>query len=301
MMDAEDAADVDLQVELGSWVAVQPSAVTPPGYVCFVDGVRRIEHRILAEADDRTLFGLLGSFAVGATRSSAQARVVEENVQRTCVLGGGVELAPWDIRLPNGGATLRFDPTTVAENTPEAALQGLQNSMREHEAALAESLCANDTLVFLDGPLTFFTATKIPVLGYVKRLLRSYLPPQQALLLRTLEAGQRTPLFLIKDTRHHRYSWYTRIGSGRTIESFLTGIVRLETSSAIGLEQARSLADLSTALLPRFASSAGRDPRAPQNLYPIGGLENALRHKMGDTLVIRRAIEAYLHGLERSP
>jgi hypothetical protein len=62
----------------------------------------------------------------------------------------------------------------------------------------------------------------------------------------------------------------------------------------------RSLADLSAALLPRFASSAGRDPRAPQNLYPIGGLENALRHKMGDTLVIRRAIEAHLHGLERS-
>ena len=298
--DAEDVADVDLQVEFGSWVAVQPSAVTPPSRVYFVDGVRRIEHRILAEADDRTLFGLLGSFAVGATQISAQARVVEEKVQRTCVLGGGVELAPWDIRLPNGGPTLRFDATTVAENTPEAALQGLQNAMREREAALAESLSADDALVFLDGPLTFFTATKIPVVGYVKRLLRSYLPTQPALLLRTLEVGQRTPLFLIKDTRHHRYSWYTRIGSGRTIESSLAGIVRLETSSAIGLEQARSLADLSTALLPRFASSAGRDPRAPQNLYPIGGLETALRHQMGDTLVIRRAIEAYLHGLERS-
>jgi hypothetical protein len=296
----EQEAEVDLQVELGSWVAVQPSAVTPAAPLFFVDGVRRIEHRILVEAGDRTLFGLLGSFAVGATRVAAQARVLREEIRRTCVVGGGVELAPWEIRLPNRGTALRFEAAAVAENTPEAALQGLQNSMREREAALAESLSADDTLVFLDGPLTFFTATKIPVVGYVKRLLRSYLPPQPALLLRTLEVGQRTPLFLIKDTRHHRYSWYTRIGSGRMIESSLTGIVRLETSSAIGLEQVRSLADLSAALLPRFASSAGRDPRAPQNLYPIGGLENALRHKMGDTLVIRRAIEAHLHGLERS-
>ena len=226
---------------------------------------------------------------------------MRESVQRTCVLGGGVEFAPWEMRLPNGGPTLRFDPTTVAENTPEAALQGLQNSMREHEAALAESLSADGTLVFLDGPLTFFTASKLPVIGYVKRLLRSYLPPQQALLLRTLEVGQRTPLFLIKDTRHHRYSWYTRIAAGRPIESSLAGIVRLETSSAIGLDHVRSVADLSAALLPRFASSAGRDPRAPQNLYPIGGLETALRHKLGDTLVIRRAIESYLHSAEQLP
>ena len=297
--DADDVADVDLLVELGSWVAIQPTAITPPRRIYFVDGVRRIEHRILVEADDRTLFGLLGSFAVGATEVTAQAKVVKEEIHRRCVVGGGVELAPWEIRLPNGSTTLSFAPSAVAENTPEAALQGLQNSMRECEAASAESLSTDDALVFLDGPLTFFTATRVPVVGYVKRLLRSYLPPPQAVLLRTLEVGQRTPLFLIKDTRHHRYSWYTRIGSGRMIESSLTGIVRLETSSALGLEQVRSLADLSAALLPRFASSAGRDPRAPQNLYPIGGLENALRHQMGDTLVIRRAIEAFLHGLER--
>lgn len=298
--DDEQPADVDLQVELGSWVAVLPASVTPSPRIFFVDGVRRIEHRILVESEARTLFGLLGSFAVGATRVTSRAEVVGEEIRRITVVGGGFELTRWEFRLPAGGATLSFDALAVAENTPESPLQGLQNSMREREAALAKSLSADDSLVFLDGPLTFFTATKLPVVGFVKRLLRSYLPPEKALLLRNLQVGQRTPLFLIKETRHQRYSWYTRIGSGRVIDSTLTGIVRLETSSSLDFELVRRLADLSTAVLPRFASSPVRDPRAPQNLYPIGGLENALRHRLGDTLVIRRAIEAHLHGMGRT-
>ena len=46
--------------------------------------------------------------------------------------------------------------------------------------------------------------------------------------------------------------------------------------------------------LPGFASSPIRDPRAPQNLYPIGALEDHLRRRMGDQEFIRRSIEAHL-------
>jgi hypothetical protein len=46
--------------------------------------------------------------------------------------------------------------------------------------------------------------------------------------------------------------------------------------------------------LPRFASQPQHDPRAPQNLLPIGGLERRLRHEMGDSAFIRRAIEDQL-------
>jgi hypothetical protein len=132
----------------------------------------------------------------------------------------------------------------------------------------------------------------------VKRLLRNYLPPSESLLLRTLPVGQRTPIFLIKETRHDWYSWYTRIATGRRIDSALTGVVRVETSSALAMQAVRRLADLSARVLPRFASAPGHDPRAPQNLYPIGGLERALRHLMGDPLVVRRAIEAHLYAGE---
>ena len=35
------------------------------------------------------------------------------------------------------------------------------------------------------------------------------------------------------------------------------------------------------------------DARAPQNLYPIGGLETQLRHTLGDHDWIRRHIEMH--------
>jgi hypothetical protein len=40
------------------------------------------------------------------------------------------------------------------------------------------------------------------------------------------------------------------------------------------------IADRSAALLPVVASEPHLDPRAPQNLVPIGALERQLRHRM---------------------
>jgi hypothetical protein len=174
-----------------------------------------------------------------------------------------------------------------------APVQCLQNAMRRREAELAETMAAAGGMVFLDGPLTFVAESVRPVVGFVKRLLKPYLPPPQSGLLRTLAVGERTPLFLI-EAHTPRYSWYVRLGRGRPIDSAVAGIVRLETSGALGKDAARELADASARELPRFASSPERDPRAPQNVYPIGGLETALRHRLGDHLVVRRAIESRL-------
>jgi hypothetical protein len=54
--------------------------------------------------------------------------------------------------------------------------------------------------------------------------------------------------------------------------------------------QAIRLADRVSASLPRFASDRHKDPRAPQNLYPIGGLERELRHRLGDREMAIRAL-----------
>jgi hypothetical protein len=50
------------------------------------------------------------------------------------------------------------------------------------------------------------------------------------------------------------------------------------------------LADLTATVLPRFASKPHKDPRAPQNLVPIGGLERQLRRRLGDARLIQRAL-----------
>ncbi|HEX8630952.1 MAG TPA: hypothetical protein VF755_22580, partial [Catenuloplanes sp.] len=50
------------------------------------------------------------------------------------------------------------------------------------------------------------------------------------------------------------------------------------------------LADLSLVTLPRFASTPYKDPRAPQNLIPIAGLERRLRGLLGDARLLHRAL-----------
>ena len=292
--DDAEPATVDIRVERPVWEAVRPAPGPVAGRIAFVDGVRRIEHRLLVAEGQRTVYGLLGSFGVGAVCVDGAARVGHELVGRVLVTGGGLKLPPFEA-LVGDRHRLRFEPVSEPENDPATPVEGLQTSMRQSEAGLAERLSAEVDVVFQDGPLTFLTAAaRGAVVGFVKRLLRTYLEPEPQALLPRLAVGERTPVFLIAG-RDPRYSWYARIAHGRPIESELTGIARLEAPAARGLEEACRLADLSARLLPRFASDAARDPRAPQNLYPIGGLEAQLKHRLGDATVVRRAIEARLH------
>ena len=294
--EGQEPARVDTGVETATWAGVRPAAAPPPRRMAFVDGVRRIEHRLLVDSGGSTVFGLLGSYGVGAAVVAGVARVAHETIGRVAVTGGGLRLDPFSASVGDGRAGVVFDPVAEAENTPAAPVEGLQRSMRAGEAGLAERLAAEVDVVFLDGPLSYVTAAaRGPVVGFIKRLLRTYLDPDRAALLPRLGIGERTPLFLVEAAREPRYSWYLRIGAGRAIDSTLTGVVRLEAPSGPGLEAARDLADLSAAQLPRFASDASRDPRAPQNLLPIGALEARLKHLLGDHAVVRRAIEARLH------
>ena len=290
----EAAVPVDIRVEQAAWAAIRPAATPRPVRIAFVDGVRRIEHRLLIGDGERTVFGLLGSFGVGAVLVDTTARVGYETIGRVAVAGGGLSLDPFVAPL-NGRGVLLFDPRTEADNTPVSPLEGLQKAMRQGEASLAERLSAEVDVAFLDGPLTFLTAAaRGRIVGFVKRLLRNYLDPSAHALLPRLDVGERTPLFLIAG-RQPRYSWYARIAHGLPIESALTGVARLEAPAGRGLAEARALADLSTREMRRFASDATHDPRAPQNLFPIGGLEARLKHLLGDASVVSRAIEAQLH------
>jgi hypothetical protein len=42
--------------------------------------------------------------------------------------------------------------------------------------------------------------------------------------------------------------------------------------------------------LGRFASTEYKDSRAPQNLYPIAGLERELRRRLGEPNLLYRAL-----------
>lgn len=298
----EVPADVDLTVEQPTWEAIRPSERSRPRLV-FVDGVRRVEVRLLADLDGETHFGLFGALAAGAVRiTGKRADTLPPAVSRVIVMGGGIAGEQLTVPSIAGSIALPFAWHPTGDNTPAAPLQELQRLMRETEVAVAQEHGAEpETWVIADGPLVHRRSSAAPILGYVKRLQRAYLPRTEASLLALLAVGQRTPLFLVRDAagRFDRYSWYLRLAGAPPIAHPLAGIVRLEISTGGGLARAREAADVSAGALPEFASTPERDPRAPQNLLPIGALERALRHALGDPQWIRRMLIAYLNTAER--
>ena len=158
--------------------------------------------------------------------------------------------------------------------------------MREAERALALDLAAAGYLVVLDGPLNFVVGRNARVVGYVKTHHRAFLPPEQHRRVPQLGLGERTSLFAIEE----RYSCYARIGMPGPHAGPWSGIVRLHFSGEEGLDGAKRLADAQTARLPKYAGVPHCDPRAPQNLQPIGALESQLRHLMGDARLAARAV-----------
>ena len=133
----------------------------------------------------------------------------------------------------------------------------------------------------------------------MKRIQQWYVPRAELELLATLLPGERTPLFRIpgsaQDPLHlaeGRYSWFVRLPAPGPHVHYLGGVLRLECSASISIERAAELADQTATLLPRLASSPVRDPRAPQNLTPVGALEAHLTHLLGDRRLISRLLIA---------
>lgn len=294
-VEGDTAAPAAHVVEAVPWAPVAASAADPPRRIGFLDGARRIELRLFAEEGGTIAPALAGSWAVGLAWGGERSEIGLIRTGRALVVGGG--LAHADLRMTVGKARIDFAASSVAGTTPADPLQGLQNAMREAEAALAREVMATDApdLLVLDGPLTYFAGEGL-VVGMIKRQNRPHLRPDQAGILGLLGVGERTPLFLLGDQRLERFSWYLRIGPRRPIDGTMTGIVRLETSTAAGLDHARRVADITAAVLPRFATEWGKDPRAPQNLYPVAQLERELHRRLGDRMILRRAIESALWG-----
>jgi hypothetical protein len=283
---------LELDVEGIQWEPVKGAQIDSLPCCAFVDGARRVDVRLFAEEGDHAAPALAGSWAVGVAWSTLPPQIGEVIVGRELVIGGG--LSSEDLIVTIGNQELRYRFAGVAGASPLEPIQGLQNQMRLAEAELARltTIGRKADVLVLDGPLTYFSTA--PAIGLVKRQSRSYLDGNHAGLLGQLRRGERTPIFAFGEQRLERYSWYLRLVEGRAIDGVMAGIVRLEVTTEIGLEGARELADLSAAVLPRFSSVPGRDPRAPQNLYPVGHLELILRHRLADAELVRRAVEQRL-------
>jgi len=252
--------------------------------VAFVDGVRRGEGLLYKRSPGGVLVrGVAGAHARGAALWEPGRRPVIDCIatRRLVIFGGG---EPAQLPAIDGYA---WERAAIASTDLEAPRAELQQRMREGESRLCEGLARAGWLVIADGPLYFIRSRDLPVVGFIKTHLRVLLDPALHARVPEIACGQRTPLFALGSDR---YSAYTRICDPALNASPWRGIVRIEMPQSQGLSAAAATADVVTRVLPRFAGIAHRDPRAPQNLQPIGVLERALTHRLGAARLAKRAV-----------
>lgn len=286
------AATVNPDVEFpkDNWAPLEPSLGTVSS-VLFVDGVRRVDARVWI--DDQTGSphpAICASYAGGAVRCDGQARVGPVVLRRGLFTSFGQA-------EPVFTSVGEFPVRQAAADTVEALSLALQEDMAQAEQAATEEACAQlaADMVLVDGPVRGRQHLSHAV-GYIKTHHVAYLPPELHRVVGLLQPGQRTPLFLL-GTTWSRLTWYIRLPGSS--DAPWSGVVRCECSPSIAVAGACSLADLVTATLPTYASEPYKEARAPQNLYPIAGLERELRRRLGDASLIYRALRSAGHASKR--
>ena len=277
---AEEAtADVVRSIEVpeDEWKPIRPAA-RPPHLIAFVDGTNRIDAQVwIDEPDGDVRPGICATYAAGAVTCDGVARVTDVRVQR-----GLFTSAAGAEPITTGHVTYEV---RAATGTLDQLAMSVIDRMRHLEAEVARAITGVD-LIVLDG-LLWGREDVSNAIGYIKSHRTPYLPAELHAIVSALSPGERSPLFLVT-TSWTRFSWYVRL-PGSTGHPW-SGVVRCEANPNMSPSDAAALADRATAALPRFASSRHRDPRAPQNLYPIGGLERELRRRSGDARFIYRSL-----------
>jgi len=274
---------IDVEIAAGAWAPRSVSA-EPLSCVLFVDGVRRVDAMAwLTDDDGVSAPALLASYAAGVVRCRDTSAALLD-----VMVGRGLFTASSDaVDLETAHGTWRVGH--APSSSPEALSLALQTRMGATEAAVVSAVAADADLVVVDGPLRAGVPYPPCSVGYVKTHATSYLGLVEAAVIGRLQPGQRTPLFCVSQPLRSSYSWYLRL-PGAAGHPW-AGVVRCEVDAAARSGPAAvAIADAACATIPRFASQSHKDPRAPQNLVPIGGLEHRLRHLLGDRDLLYRGL-----------
>jgi hypothetical protein len=329
--DSTAQVDLDVEQPAAQWSAVPPDrGLAVPAAVLFVDGVRRIDARVWI--DDLPQEPIAGPSAGGglgglpATGSSAEEHFAADPDSTdasgaVCASYAAGVMCCCDQRAHLLAVDARHGLFTVASHavdivtsagryevchttdklampravTLSAALQSRLGQVELLTAAKARAELAGHAgaaghdLLVVDGPLR--GRSHLPrTIGLIKTHQRRYLPPPLHALVGRLTAGQRSPVFLM-GTTWDRHSWYLRLPAAAGGAPW-AGIARVECSADLSRDAVVNLANLSQIVINRYASAEYKDARAPQNLYPIGGLERELRHRLGDPKLLYRALRS---------
>jgi hypothetical protein len=288
---AAEPARVDVEIAAHRWAPIAPHGALAEPVVLFVDGVRRTEAFGWIHGPEDGLNGpdaldaepcTFASYAAGIVRCAPGAATVT-----ACEIGRGVASSAAELETVTTSCG-EFRPIRTESGAPEHLNTAIQRAMTAIEVRLSFAARGDDpdALLVVDGPLRERRHVEHAV-GLVKRHHVRYLGELDRVVA-TLGAGERTPVFFIPGSA--KLSWYLRLPG--PADGPWAGVVRLEAPAEIARDAVIALADRTAATLPRYASAAHKDGRAPQNLYPIGGLERALRHRLGDPAFVLRSLRS---------
>jgi hypothetical protein len=318
--------ETDVETPADRWAPIPVAGDVPhPSAVLFVDGVRRIDARVWIDdspaPDDGTMnaprvggiaatasMAVCASYAAGVVCCCGQPGRRQAHLLAAEIRRGLFTTAAHATDIQTRADTYRARHTVGSDTVPLTMTlsNALQQALAEIEVITAlaartalpaqhagSSPCgldgADDDLLVIDGPLR--NRAHLPrTMGLIKTHRAGYLPPELNQVVAALTPGQRTPVFLMA-TSWERHAWYLRLPSTPDVPGApWAGVVRCEAATDLSRPQLTALANLSQTVLCRYASVAYKDSRAPQNLVPIAGLENTLRHLLGDTRVLYRAL-----------
>lgn len=291
---AEVATGVEVPAD--QWAPVSPqTGLVAPAAVLFVDGVRRVDAQVwVDEGDGSVAPGLCASYAAGVVCCcpGGGAHLAQVKVRRGLITPArdAVGIATWAGEYSVVAAAAARSAAAPAQFLSAALQRDLANVEAEVAALAREGHAPDDgqDLLVLDGPLR--GPHPLPrAIGFVKTHRSTYLSADLGAVIARLVAGERTPVFRIENT-FPVFSWYLRLPAAA--DAPWAGIARVECGGELSSSAAVALADLSQVTLVRYASSAYKDFRAPQNLYPIAGLERGLRRRLGEPALLYRALRA---------
>jgi hypothetical protein len=289
--DDDDATSMlDDAFEMADWRPIAPEAPAgePSPRLAFVDGVQQYDARFSAEGEGWPIPGVLATYAAGAMCPGAEEPLCHVAVQRAAILSKGARPGAIDVRTSQ--AAYRYQPESAAGDDP-AALESKLNQLRaEIEASIARRLLQEQAfgLVIVDGRLPQHAAGAV---GLIKTPQRVPVTSETQIdVLRGLRRGERSPIFVRTRSDRRYYSWFVCLTTPGPFDLALSALAMLEMDDSATRVEATRAADLTASVLPRYAPKAHRDPRAPQNLLPVGQLERELRRRMGQREYVARLI-----------
>jgi hypothetical protein len=290
-VDTDAAVIIDDSVEMGEWRPVTPPMLDAVVDLAFVDGVQNLEARVAAVDDaapDVPGQGIVVSYAAGALFPRREPAIEVALTERRVILGAGRKLDR-AIALQAQNGEFRYEAASCAENTSEALAAKFMHMRAELEARVVGMLLEQQCeLIVVDGRLPPVVSPH--AVGLIKTPHHIPLSAEQANVLSALTTGQRSPVFKRERSGRLFYDWFLCLRTPGTFDSPWSGLALLEMDDAVGAARARTVADVTAALLPKYASTPSRDARAPQNLLPVGQLERDLRRRLGDPLLLHRLL-----------